>query len=139
MRIEQPQTREMALYAKLFGSGGQQQQSGHARGERRYCGVGRAGLRGTPGQMMSLVDDHEIPARGAGLRMALGRGNHKGQTGQHQLRRFKRIAFAGRGKLVADLLVQDRELEVEASQHLDQPLMHEIIRHHHQRAADAAR
>ena len=63
----------------------------------------------------------------------------EGQVGQHQLRGLKGIAFPGSYQFVADLLIKNRELKIKTTQHLDQPLVHEIVRHDDQRAANAPR
>src|SRR5690606_35378007 len=55
-----------------------------------------------------------------------------------QLRRFERIGFAGSDQLVTNGGIEYGKAQVEPPQHLHQPLMNEVLRHHDQGAADAA-
>ena len=127
--IEQAQAPEVPGTPELLGRRGQQQHP------RRSCSQGLDQLVGEtavvlgPCQMVRLVDDQKVPFAVERCLRDFGRAGQQRQAAQHALFTVERIVTV---TLLEALLVEHRERQVEAAQHLDQPLMHQGIGQHHQ-------
>lgn len=125
----------MALLAKLLGRRGEQQ---HATRDARQLLdelVLGAGVAGCPLQVVCLVHNQQVPLAFDRL-LATQRVGHQGfQCDQHLLLGMKRVFLAGAlGDGATALLVEDAERQVEAAQHLHQPLVQQALGYHDQHA-----
>ena len=128
----------MTLDAELFGRGRQQQQAWNRSGKSLDAIVSRRGMFRRPLEMVGFVDDQQVPISGAGLLVSVRMVDQKAKAGQNELCGFKRIGLARGFEFFADLIVEDGKPQVEATQHLDQPLMDQVRRHHDECPIDAA-
>ena len=137
--IEQSQASEVSAQAQLFRRGGEQDQAGRARREAFDQLVLATGRVRTPGQVMRLVHQQQIPAGIQGLLRAFAVARQPFHRSDEALLVFERI---GAGVAVFDrfaaFLVVDGEGEVEAAQQLDEPLVDQAFRHQDQGALGAA-
>ena len=92
---------------------------------------------------MCLVHHHQVPAGSQGVTAGGGVAGEKVQTAQHQLLGLERIGrgligvggqflVGGQGFGVVTGVVHNGETQVEATQHLHQPLVHQRFRYHYQ-------
>ncbi|MNR25257.1 hypothetical protein D3C85_1423960 [compost metagenome] len=87
---------------------------------------------------MRFVDDHDIPFGVAQMLKALLAAAHEIEGANHQLFRFERVIRIVLSFGVA-FIVKQREAQVEAAQHFDQPLVLQGFRHHNQHTLGSAR
>ncbi len=137
-RIEQAQPREVSAAAELLRGGGEQQHARSTAGQRIHQLVLAARRFRRPGQMVRLVDYQQVPAGlQRGLR-ALAPAGEETQVGDHHLLVEEWIApIAGRFDRLRALLVEDREVEIEATAQLDEPLINQRLGQQHQHAPGA--
>ena len=137
--IKQAQAREMAFGPKLFGRGSEQQQALGllADGLDEFIFVADFGF--APFEVMSLIDNQQIPAGVLGLFGAFGVGGEEIDAAEDELiieeRVLIRQAFLDGG---AAFFIKDVRPKVELAQQLDEPLMHERLGHENQQARGAA-
>ncbi len=137
VRIKQAQTREVALQPQLFRGRGQQQNARHALGQLFNGLIFAARRVFAPHQMVRFVDHHDVPLGVAQVLQTLLAAAHEVQRANHQLFGFKRVVGVVLSFGVA-LIVKQREAQVKAAQHFDQPLMLQSFRHHDQHAFSRA-
>ncbi len=136
MRVEEAQSAKMPGPAQLFRRGAEEQ---HPQGLFRqgfHQVVLQAGLLLAPVQVMGLVHHQQIPfllQSGAG---DLWRGQKKVQAAQHLLFLGERIV---RIRGFEAFPVEQGKAQIEAAQHLHQPLMQQGLGHQNQHPSGAAR
>ena len=120
--VEQAQTGKVALVAQLIRGGGQQQHARHLFGQCFHHFIGTARRLFTPLQMVSFVDNQQIPLGFQHLLEATTLLAQEIEAADHQLFGLEGVLCIGE-RLDAALLVKQGEVQVEAAQHLDQPLV----------------
>ncbi|MNF60298.1 hypothetical protein D3C84_419120 [compost metagenome] len=136
VRVEQAQTGEVAVLAELFRGGGEQQHARNDFGELLDQRIFRAGFLFVPDQVVGFVDHQQIPTGSKQCVLRLFVVDQPFQRDQRQLGVFERV-----GGIAFDetFFVEQRNLQVEAAAHLDQPLVLEVFRDEDQHAVGAAR
>ncbi|MNZ96722.1 hypothetical protein D3C78_1159280 [compost metagenome] len=137
VRIQQAQAGEVALLAELFRGGGQQQHAGNVLSQLFDDLILAAWCLFAPGQVVGFIDHQQIPLGVGQLFQAQLVATDEVQRADHQLFGFKRVAAVELG-LGVTAVVEQREIQVEAAHHFDQPLVLEVFRHHDQYALGAA-
>ena len=122
VRVQQTQTREVALHTELFRRRGQQQYARHAFGQLFNRLIFAARRVFAPDQVMSFIHHQQIPLGVAQMLKALLVAAHKIQRADNQLFSIERVVGFMLGFGVT-LVVKQREAQVEAAQHLHQPLV----------------
>ncbi|MNF76410.1 hypothetical protein D3C84_585230 [compost metagenome] len=128
----------MALVAQLIRGGGQQQHARYLFGQGLHHLVGAARCFLAPLQVMRFVDDQQIPLGFQHLLEAAALLAQEVEAADHQLLRLERILGVRKG-LDAALLVKQGEVQVEAAQHLDQPLVLQGLRQQDEHALGTTR
>ena len=130
----------MTFLAQLFRCCRQQQEPVRRAGQRFDELVSRA----VTFEMMRLVHDNHVPARGTDLTGAR-RGvrdpveaHDRGLRRQKRIRRLASTVFVRKLHRLAVRLVHQGERPMEAPEHLDEPLMHERLGHEHEHTRDLA-
>ncbi len=121
----------MAFQTHLLRRGGKQQQAGNLGGELFHALVAGAALLRAPIQVVGLIDDQQVEAAGQGLVLAMNVGEQPALAGQHELGALERVDAAVGLTLV---LVQQSDVQREAAQQFDQPLVGQAVGHQNQRA-----
>ena len=134
--IEQTQTGEVTLHSQLFRRRGQQQHAGDLLRQPFDNRIFAARLAFAPGEMVRFVDHHQIPLRLRQQLKALLVAAHEIERANNQLFGLESVVAVVLRFGVA-VVVEQREVEVEAAQHLDQPLMLQSFRHDDQHALGA--
>ncbi|MNP45573.1 hypothetical protein D3C76_1395040 [compost metagenome] len=127
----------MALQTQLFRRGGQQQHARHALGQLFNRHILTAWRIEAPHQVMRFIDHHDVPFGITQVLETLLAAADKVQGANHQLFGFKRVIGVMLGFGVA-FIVKEGEAQVEATQHLHQPLVLQGFRHHDQHALGRA-
>ncbi len=135
--IQQTQAGKVALVTQLIRGCGQQQHAGHLLGQRFHHLVGTARGFLAPLQVMRLIDDQQIPLRFQDLFEATTLLAQEVEAADHQLFGFEGILRISES-LDAALLVKQGEVQVEAAQHLDKPLVLQGFGQQDQHAMGAA-
>ena len=120
--IEQAQTGEVAFQAQLFRRSGQQQDARHALGKLLDSHIFAARRVFAPDQVVRFVDHHQVPLGIAQMLKTLLAAAHEVERTNHQLFGFKRVVRIVLGFGVA-FVIEQREAQVKAAQHLNQPLV----------------
>ena len=120
--IEQAQTGEVAFQTQLFRRSGQQQDARHALGKLLDSHIFAARRVFAPDQVVRFVDDHQVPLGIAQMLKTLLAAAHEVERTNHQLFGFKRVVRIVLGFGVA-FVIEQREAQVKAAQHLNQPLV----------------
>ncbi|MNF69373.1 hypothetical protein D3C84_512530 [compost metagenome] len=136
VRVEQAQTSEVAVLAQLFRGGGQQQHAGNGLGELLYQGILGADLIFVPHQVVSLVDHQQVPARREQRVLGFLVVHQPLKRDQCELGVFEGVAGIAFDEA---FFVEQRDLQVKAAAHLDQPLVLQVFRNQDQHAVGAAR
>ncbi|MND14628.1 hypothetical protein D3C80_48180 [compost metagenome] len=127
----------MALHSQLLRRGGQQQDPRHALGQLFNRLIFTARRLFAPHQVVRLIDDHQVPFGIAQVLKALLAAANKIQRADNQLLGFKRVVGIVLRFGIA-LVVKQREAQVEAAQHFDQPLVLQGFRNDDQHALGGA-
>ena len=135
--IQQAQTGEVAFHAQLFRRSGQQQHARHTFCQLLDCLIFAARRLFAPHQVVRFIDDHQIPFGVAQMFQTLFAAAHEIQRADHQLFGLERVVGIVLGFGIT-LIVKQREAQVEAAQHLDQPLMLQGFRNDDQHAFGGA-
>ena len=129
VRIEQAQTRKVALHTELFRRRGQQQNARHALGQLFNGEIFAARLFFAPHQVVRFIDHQQIPLGITEVFEALLAAAHEIERADHQLFGLERvIAIVLRFGIT--IVIKQRKAQVEAAQHLNQPLVLQGFRHH---------
>ena len=134
IRIQQPQAGEMAGLAQLLGGCSKQQHAGNAAGKLLDQFVFGAGFVFIPDQVVGFIHHQHVPV--TGLQALAGKGvvEQELQRHQGQLLLLEGIVLGA----LASLDVEQRKAQVEASLHLDKPLVLQVLGDHDQHALDPA-
>ena len=135
--IQQAQTREVALQTQLFRRSGEQQYARYALGQLFNRHIFTARRVDIPHQMVRFIDYHDVPLGITEVFKPLLAAAHEVQGADHQLFGFERVIGVVLGFGVA-LVVKQGETQVEATQHLYQPLVLQGFWHHNQHALGRA-
>ncbi len=136
VRVKQAQARKVAVLTQLFRGRCQQQDAGNDFGQLLDQGVFRAGLVFVPHQVVRFVDHQQVPTGGEQRILGLFVVHQPLECNQRELGVFKWV-----GGIAFDeaFFVEQRDLQVKAAAHLDQPLVLQVLRHQDQHAVGAAR
>ena len=134
--VEQAQASEVAVLAKLFRGSGKQQYARNHLGQLLDQGVFGADLVLVPDQVVSLIDNHQVPAGGKQRILGLLVLYQPLQGHQCQLGVIERVAGVAFDEAFG---VEQRHLQVEAPAHFYQPLVLKVLRHQDQYSAGPAR
>ena len=134
VRVKQTQTGKVTGLAQLFRGRCQQQYRRCAPGKAFNQCVLFAWLLFVPDQVMRFIDNEHVPVGLVQIVPCLVVFQQELQRDQCQLGLLEGVVFG----TVAAVGIEQCELQIEATAHLDQPLMLQVLRYDDQHATDAA-
>ena len=126
----------MTLATQLLGCRRQQQHARRALGQLGHQAIFGAGNGFRPIQMVCLVDHEQVPLTLDERPSCGGRPDDPIQAAEHLLIGEKGV---GLGDGLEALVIEERDTQVEASPHLDQPLVEQRLGRDHQHPLRSAR